>query len=426
MSKGYQITSKKDSRQIAEFLAANAQAVLPMVDLIEESMMAIDDLVETLGRATIEAVLLISAGNVAGERRQGVKSGSEIGWHGSQGGVVSLENRKMRVSRPRLRMKGAGSGGEVSVPAYEAMQSDSRLAGYILNAMMRGVSTRNYKEILPEACEYAGVSKSSISRKFVLASEEECTKLLDRRFDDLRMLVIYVDGIVVADHSVIAAVGIDENGYKHVLGIADGATENAVVVKDLLCGMVERGIKPGVKRLFVIDGSKALRSAIDAVYGKENPVQRCRPHKARNVTAHLPDHMEEMAKCTMKAAWKLEPEEGIARLRQLAKMYEHAYPSAAASILEGVEEMFTVNRLGLPPSLRKCLVTTNIIESPNSGVRRQTRRVTNWEDGKMVRRWVASSFLSVEKGFRRIMGYKDLWMLKAALDEGVDKEEKAA
>ena len=426
MSKDYQILKKNDSRQIAAFLAANAQAVLPMVDLIEQSVMAIDELVETLGRATIEAVLQISAANIAGERHQGVRSGSEVGWHGSQGGVVTLEDRKMRIERPRLREKGSGRGKEVAVPAYEAMKSDSRLTGHILNAMMRGVSTRNYSEILPRACEGVGVSKSSISRQFVLASEEECKRLLERRFDDVRILVIYVDGIVVSEHSAIAAVGIDENGYKHVLGIADGATENAVVVKDLLESMVERGIKPGVKRLFVIDGSKALRAGIDAVYGKDNPVQRCRQHKIRNVKDHLPDHLHDTAVSTMRAAWKLDADEGMARLRQLAKMFEDAYPSAAASILEGLPEMFTVNRLGLPMTLRKCLVSTNVIESPNSGVRTKTGRVTNWRDGKMVKRWVASAFLATEQGFRRIMGYKDLWMLKAALDEGIDNGVKAA
>jgi len=426
MSKDYQIASKKDSRRIAAFLAANAQAVLPMVDLIEQSMMAIDELVETLGRATIEAVLQVSAANIAGERRQGVKSGSEVGWHGSQDGVVTLESRKMRVERPRLRKKGSGKGKEVAIPAYEAMQSDGRLAGHILNAMMRGVSTRNYSEILPDACECVGVSKSSISRQFVLASEEECKRLLERRFDDVRILVIYIDGIEVAGHSVVAAVGIDEKGYKHVLGIADGATENAAVVKDLLSSLVERGVKPGVKRLFVIDGSKALRAGIDAVYGKDNPVQRCRQHKIRNVKDHLPDHLQDTAICAMRAAWKLDADEGMTRLRQLAKMYEDVYPSASASILEGLEEMFTVNRLGLPTSLRKCLVSTNIIESPNSGVRAKTARVTKWQDGKMVRRWVASAFLATEKSFRRVMGYNDLWILKAALDEGVDKEGVAA
>jgi len=426
MSKDYQILEKKNSRRIAAFLAANAQVVLPMVDLIEVSVIAIDELVETLGRATIEAVLQISAANIAGERHQGVRSGASVGWYGSQGGVVSLENRKMRIERPRLRERGSGKGKEVAIPAYEAMKSDSRLTGHVLNAMMRGVSTRNYSEILPNACEGVGVSKSSISRQFVLASETECKRLLERRFDDVRILVIYIDGIVVSEHSAIAAIGIDENGYKHVLGIADGATENAAVVKDLLENMCERGVKPGVKRLFVIDGSKALRAGIDAVYGKDNPVQRCRQHKIRNVTDHLPDHLKDTAKCALRAAWKLDADEGMARLRQLAKMYEDAYPSAASSILEGLPEMFTVNRLSLPASLRKCLVSTNIIESPNSGVRTKTGRVTSWRDGKMVKRWVASAFLATEKNFRRIMGHKDLWILKAALDEGIDNGVKAA
>jgi len=208
--------------------------------------------------------LEVSAANVAGERRQGIRSDGEVGWHGSQGEVVGLENRGLRLNGRRLPSRGSGLGGEVSIPAYEAMPSDSRLAGHILNAMMRSVSSRNYKEILLEACKCAGVSKSSILRKFVLTSEEGYARLLERRFDEIRMLVIYIDGKVVADHSAIAAVGIDENGYKHVIGRAEGATENAEVVKDLLESMVERGIKPGVRRLFVIDGWKALRAAFTA------------------------------------------------------------------------------------------------------------------------------------------------------------------
>jgi len=426
MSKDYQISSKKDSRKIAAFLAENSQAVLPMVDLIEQSKMAIDELIETIGRATIEAVLQVSAANIAGERHQGVRSDSSILWHGRQRGVVTLENRKMRIERPRLREKESGKSKEIAIPAYEAMQIDSHLTGHILNAMMRGVSTRNYKEILPDACHSVGISKSSISRHFVLASEEECKRLLERRFDDIRILVIYIDGIVVAEHSVIAAVGIDENGYKHVLGIADGATENAAVVKDLLENMSMRGVAPGVKRLFVIDGSKALRSGIDAVYGKDNPVQRCRQHKIRNVKDHLPDHLHDTAVSTMRAAFKLDADEGIARLRQLAKMFEDVYPSASASILEGLPEMFTVNRLSLPQSLRRCMVSTNIIESSNSGARAKINRVTNWEDSKMVRRWITSAFLATETSFKRVMGYKDLWILKAALDEGIDKTEIVA
>ncbi len=422
MKERYQILSRKDSRELAEYLSSNGQLILPMVELIEQSRMAVYDLIEEVGRSTIEAILLISAANVAGERHQG-KPGGEVLHHGHQDGVVSLSDRKIRVSKPRLRRRG---GSEVGIPAYDAMTSDEGLIRAILKTMMAGVSTRNYASILPESCEKVGISKSSVSRKFVMASEEEYRQLLERRLDDLNILIIYVDGLVYGDHNIIVAVGVDDQGYKHVLGIKTGATENSAVVTELLEDMVERGIKPGVRRLFVIDGSKALRKAIDAVYGQDNPVQRCRVHKLRNAEEKAPSHLKEMVATHLNAAWKLEAEAGIRRIKELAHMLQGNYPSVAASLLEGLEEMFTVNRLGLPSSLRRSLVSTNIIESNNSGVRRRTRRVTNWESEGMLGRWVASGVLSQEKGFRRISGYRELWILKAALGWEVDKNSNAA
>jgi transposase-like protein len=425
MSKDYQISSTKNSRELAEFLAANGQVILPMVDLIEQSVLAVDELIETLGKATLEAVLRMSVANVAGEEHRG-KAGGEVLRHGSQRGVVALSNRKVRVEKPRLRKRGGGSGAEVAVPAYEAMRQNPNLGGRILQTMMAGVSTRNYKEILPEACECVGMSKSSVSREFVMASEEETRKLLERRFDDKRIIVIYIDGMVFDDHNIIAAVGIDDEGYKHVLGLSEGATENASVATSLLEGLVERGIKPGVKRLFVIDGSKALRKAIDAVYGEGNPVQRCRLHKERNVLSKLPGHLHDQAKSAMRAAWKLAADEGMKRLETLASWFDNEYPAAGSSLREGMSEMFTVNRLGVPQSLRRSLVSTNIVESPNSGVRMRTRRVANWQGGSMVIRWAATAFVAAEKKFRRMMGYRDLWMLSAALGYEVDTAEMVA
>lgn len=425
MSREYHILSKKASAELANLLSENSQIILPMVELIEGSQMAVDELIEALGRSTIEAVLLMSAAGLAGERHQG-KIGGDVLRHGSQAGTVALSNRKMRVDKPRLRAKGKGKGGEVEVPAYEAMQDDERLGSKILSVMMRGISTRNYQAILPEACESVGVSKSSVSRKFIEASEEEYQKLLERRFDDLDILVIYIDGMVFADHSVVAAVGVDRTGAKHVLGVVEGATENAVVVKGLLDQMVERGIAPGRKRLFVIDGSKALRSAIDAVYGADNPVQRCRKHKERNVEGYLPRELGEYARLTMRAAWKLPAEAGMKKLETFAESISKQYPDAAASMREGLSEMFTVNRLGLPRELCRTLTSTNIIESSISGVKSRTHRVKNWQDGAMVKRWAASSLLAAEKSFRRIMGFRDLWMLEAALRGNVDQLEEAA
>ena len=426
MKASYQVVSSKDSRQLSEFLAREGQFLLPMLELITQAEMAVDELIDVAGRATIEAVLTLSAQEVAGAKHPGRKAGAPVRWHGRQQGVVCLAERKLRVQRPRLRRKGGGAGAEVEPPAYAAMQADSRLGRRMLEILMHGVSTRNYRSVLPEMADTAGVAKSSVSREFIDASEEALGKLLERRFDDKDILIVYLDGLIFGEHHVIAALGVDAEGYKHVLGLIDGASENAAACKRLLEDLVARGVKPGRRRLFVIDGSKALRAAVDAVYGRDNPVQRCRSHKVRNVLDQLPKDQRDTARSTMRAAYRLEPAEGKARLEQLAQWYQKDWPAAAASLREGLDETFTINDIGLPGKLRRCLATTNLIESPGAGVRLRTRRVCNWKDGQMVLRWAASAYLATEKSFRRIMGFEQLWMLKSYLDQDQEAAAVAA
>lgn len=418
----YRIADKVDSRKIAEFLAKDGQLLLPFLELICNTEQAVDELIDVVGKGAIEAVLLLSAEQLAGPKQPG-KAHGEITWHGRQHGVVSLSERKLRVEKPRLREKGKGSGKEVMIPAYEALVMNSRLGSRILEILMKGVSTRKYKEILPEMAETVGVSKSKISREFIVSSEKQFKQLCERRFDDIDILAVYIDGIQFGDCHVIVALGVDSGGSKHVLGLREGSSENSRVATDLLNDMVERGIKPDRLRLFVIDGSKALRCAINAVYGSKNPVQRCRNHKIRNVQGYLPDDQREQVRCAMQAAFSMEADKGKKKLKQLAKWLEQEYPSAMSSLLEGLDEIFTINALGLPKMLRRCLGTTNIIESPNSGVRTRTRRVKNWQDHEMVVRWVAASLLDMETRFKRIMGYQQLWMLDAKLKELNEESE---
>jgi putative transposase len=169
--------------------------------------------------------------------------------------------------------------------------------------------------------------------------------------------------------------------------------------------------------LFVIDGSKALRKAIDLVLGERTPVQRCRNHKLRNVLGHLPEAQHDQARTTWKAAFKSEAKEGKTKLEQYASWLERDWPGAAGSLKEGLEEMFTINHLGLPSELRRCLGTTNLIDNGHSALRDRVRLVKSWQSGSMALRRTAVAFDAISKGFRRIMGYKHLWMLKAALDE---------
>jgi transposase-like protein len=408
-------------------LVKEGQFLLPMVELVEQAECAVDELVDVMGRATIEAILRMSAEGVAGPRQQGKKTDRDVYWHGSQAGRVALRERQLRVEKPRLRKKKprAGDTAEVEIPAYEAMRKDARLADRMLAILMRGVSTRNYREVLPEMADQVGISKSQVSRENIEAGERLLRELAERDFSEKDILIVYIDGMRFGPYHVIAAVGVDAEGHKHVLGLREGASENAEVVKALLEELVERGVKPGRRRLFVIDGAKALRTAIDRVYGGHNPVQRCREHKRRNVLGHLPKDQHDQATATLRAAWKLDAKEGVQKIDQYAAWLEREWPSAAGSLREGLDEMFTINRLGLPGSLRRCLATTNLIDSTDSGVRQRTRRVTNWQHGNMALRWAAAGFVETEKNYRRIMGYQQLWMLKAALDQPLEEEDLA-
>ncbi len=326
MTRRCQIVDRPDSRstldpaKLATLLAKEGQLLRPLLDLIEHAEAAVDDLIDVMGRATIEAVLLMSAAAVAGPKQQGKKAGRDIAYHGSQTGRVALKERQLRVTKPRLRRKAPrpGEAGEVEIPAYEAMRKDGQLADRMLEILIDGVSTRRYEGVLPEMAATVGVSKSQVSRETIEAGARLLKAMAERDLKGLELLAIWIDGLQLGGHHVICAVGVDAKGYKHVLGLREGATENAAVATALLEDLVRRGLDPARPRLFVIDGSKALRSASGAVFGADQSVQRCRNHKPRNVTSHLPKGQHEQALATMRSAFKLEAAEGMAKLEQYA------------------------------------------------------------------------------------------------------------
>ena len=379
--------SAASERQLTAFLMKNGQQLLPMVQLIEQSRLAIDELVDTIGRVTIETVLEMSAEQMVGPRQQGKwRQGGQLVWYGKQPGQIDLSDRKLTVNKPRVRRRGGGAHKEVPIPAYVALRDEVGLQRRMLNILMNGVSTRSYQQVIPQMAESVGISKSTVSRQTIAAAEQALAELLARRLEEKDIWVVYIDGLHFGEYCVLGAVGVDAEGHKMVLGIHEGATENAAACKDLLEDLVARGLDPKRKRLFVIDGSKALRSAINAVFGSQTPVQRCRQHKLRNVLERLPKEQQKQTGALIKAAWKMDAKQGMAKLRKMAEWLEHKYPDAAASLLEGIDECFTINRLELPLSLHRCLASTNLIESSQSGVRMRTRRVCRWR-ADMPGRW---------------------------------------
>ena len=374
MKKPYRIVpqaSNASSRELAAWLAQDGQLLVPLVELLEKGERAIDEVIDVMGRATVEAVLQMSAEQVVGPKAQGRRgSDREVYWHGAQGGRVALKERQLRVAKPRLRKKRprAGESGEVEIPAYTALQADRRLADRMLELVLNGVSTRRYASVLPAMADQMGISKSEVSRETIEAGTRVLQELAERDLSELEVLVVYLDGIQFGDYHVLAAVGVDARGRKHVLGLREGPSENATVTTGLLEELVERGLRADRRRLFVIDGAR--RCAAPSVT-KANLVQRCRNHKVRNVLGHLPKAARAGA---VDAARGLETGGRRGHAEAGAVCRVGGAGVAVGSLREGLTELFTVNRLGLPQALRRCLTTTNIIDV-EPAIRQHTRRV---------------------------------------------------
>lgn len=418
-----QVTSKFNVNQLSHqpLFSTNPEAALPLLSMIGQAQLSIDDLLGQLSRSFLEQLLVLSAQSVAGAKHPGRQTG-DVRWHGAQGGVVALGHSKLQLKRPRLR----SAKGEVEVPAYAALARDGELSRRIADILVCNVSTRKYARVVHRCADELGISKSAVSRQFVKQSAQAWAQLMGRDLSQIDFVAMYVDGIIVARHHIIAAVGVDAQGDKHVLGLAPGSSENAKVVKDLLSGLAERGLDLNIARLWVIDGSKALRSGIEQLCGKDAKVQRCRIHKIRNVSERLPKDRAEQVRWLMKQAFKLDAPKGRQRLKELANDLKAQHPDAAASALEGLDEMFTITELGITGELARCLGTTNVIESPNSVVRRVSGRVTNYKDAEMALRWTAAGFLEAEKSFRKLRGHADLKILINSLRPATQQLKKAA
>ena len=402
-------------------LMANPRAALPLLEMIGQAQLSIEDLLGQLSREFIEHLLVLSAESVAGCKHPG-RQGGAVRWHGAQGGVVALGHAKLHLMRPRLR----SAAGEVAVPAYAALARGGDLSRRIADILVCNVSSRKYARVVHRCADELGISKSAVSRQFVKDSAQALAKLMSRNFAQTDLVAIYVDGIIMAAHHIIAAVGVDALGDKHVLGLASGSSENAKVVKDLLATLTDRGVDLNQPRLWVIDGSKALRSAIEQRCGDAAKVQRCRIHKIRNVTERLPKERAQQVRWLMTQAFKLDAAKGKKKIREMARGLKAQHPDAAASALEGLDEMFTITELGIGGELARCLATTNVIESPNSVVRRVSGRVTNYKDAAMALRWTAAGFLEAEKSFRKLRGFAQMQSLIDALRPNVQPLKRAA
>ena len=347
--------------------------------------------------------------------------------HGPGRGSVTLGGRRVAVDRPRARTT---DGHEVPLGSYEHFAAEDMLTQVVMERMLAGVATRRHARTAEPVGEKVSgteksTSKSAISRRFVRQTETALGQLMARDLTDLDIKVLMLDGEHMAERCVVVALAITADGTKVPVGLWDGSTENKTVVRALLADLVERGLAFDDGLLVVLDGAKALSAAVREVFGAKALIQRCTLHKRRNIAEHLPDKEQAWVDAKLvKAFGHPDPEQGSRNAKSLATQLDKNYPGAAASLREGLQEMFTVARLGVDGRLAKTLTTSNPVESMISIARATNRNVTRWRDGQMVLRWTAAGMLNAERSFRRIKGYKQMPQLVAALERHAHPDTK--
>jgi len=339
-------------------------------------------------------------------------------WHGSTRGSVVLGGRKVQVERPRGR---TAEGSEIALDTWTAFSSEDLLDQVVMERMLAGVATRRHADVaepLGETLEsrQRATGRSAVSRRFVRATQRALDVLMARDLSELDVAVLMVDGIVVAAQCCVAALIITTDGRKVPVGLWLGDTENKTVVTELLADLQARGLSAEHGLLVVIDGGKALARAVDKVFGGQALIQRCTLHKRRNVADHLGKETAGRIDRRLAQAFNQpDPAAGLARARAIAAELEADHPDAAASLREGLDQMFTVRRLGVEGRLARSLTNTNCIESMISVARTTTGNVKRWRDGRMKKRWMAAGVLEAERSFRRVKGCHEMPVLVAAL-----------
>ncbi len=396
---------------------------LPLVEVWEELQARVEQLAGEAGRKILHGILEDEVTQKVGPPYRPDPAGGNMRW-GRQPGYVVFGGQKIPLQRPRVRTR---TGEEVELDSYRRLQQDGRMQRAVAERVVCGLSTRKYRRAVQSVLSGYGIRKSSVSRHFVRATANQLRELCERRLEKLNLVALLIDGIEFAGQTLVVALGVEENGTKHVLGLWQGATENATVGKALLEDLVARGLNPERRYLLVLDGSKALRAAVEKVFGARAEVQRCQLHKRRNVKDHLPKECHADYDRQLRNAYAMSSYDAAkAALQRIWRQLCEVNPSAARSLEEGMEETLTLHRLGISPLLRRSLASTNIIESCLSTVRHVARNVKRWQGGDHIARWTAAGLLEAEKKFRKVKGYRELKELARILNPELHSQVQVA
>lgn len=408
MKKPYQIEAQRAVKQFEAMATEGNPAVqmmLPMAEMVGWLRKGVGELIRQAGLQLMDLLMQEEVRELVGERSQQQAERTANRW-GSERGYCVVMGQKVPVERPRVRTT---DDKEVRLGSYEMFHRGEPLTETVWEKLILGLSSRKYGQAVREFTEAYGLEKSAVSEHFIEASRAKLKEMMERRLDKTRLCALLIDATPFAGQQMVAVLGIAQDGQKMILGIRQGATENATVVGELLGDLMNRGVDFTEPRLYILDGGKALTAAVKKYAGGTAAIQRCQVHKRRNVLDHLTDEQKPAVAKKLHAAYALE-DYGSAKqaLNTLHRELMDLNPSAARSLGEGMEETLTVHRLHVPMQLRKTLASTNVIESAFSIVERVCRNVKRWHGGDQRERWVGSGLLVAQKQFRRITGHKQL------------------
>ena len=406
MNKPYQIEAQRAVKRFQEMAGEGnpaVQMVLPMAEMMGWLRKGVGELIRQAGLQLIELLMEEEVRELVGERSQQQPERKASRW-GSERGYCVVMGQKVPLERPRVRTT---ENREVRLGSYEMFHRGEPLTETVWEKLMLGLSTRKYGQAIRQFAEAYGLEKSAISEHFIEASRAKLKQLMERRLNKMQFCALLIDATPFEGQQMVVALGIGQDGKKTILGIRQGATENATVVGELLGDLVDRGLDFSRPRFYVLDGAKALRAAVKNHAGEAALIQRCQVHKRRNVLDHLPEDQKSLAATKLNAAYALENYDAAKQaLNRLHRELMDLNPSAARSLAEVMEETLTVHRLQIPMQLRKTLASTNVIESAFAIVERVCGNVKRWQGGDQRERWVGSGLLVAEKQFRRVKGHK--------------------
>jgi transposase-like protein len=416
MKKPYQIEAQRAIKQLDAMAADGNPAVqmmLPMAEMVGWLRKGVGELIRQAGLQLMDLMMQEEVRELAGERSQRQAERTASRW-GNERGYCVVMGQKVPIQRPRVRTT---DDKEVRLGSYEMFHRGEPLTETVWEKLMLGLSTRKYDQAVRQFTEAYGLEKSAISEHFIEASRKKLKEMMERRLEKTRLCALLIDATPFQGQQMVAALGIDEYGRKMILGIRQGATENATVVSELLADLVDRGLDFSQPRLYILDGGKALSAAVKKHAGQSAVIQRCQVHKRRNVLDHLTDEQKPAVAQKLNAAYALEDYAAAKQaLNALHRELMDLNPSAARSLGEGMEETLTVHRLRLPIQLRKTMASTNVIESAFSIVEQVCKNVKRWHGGDQRERWVGSGLLVAENQFRRVTGYKQIPILIRELE----------